>query len=225
MPSGPSAVAEQVTLSPFIPVRVLRVKRLVIQAADKDLVFSETERLGSGFLDFSPTSEKTYRRCWWPLELSRLHVRAEETPGQGRGGAARPERRAQAACAPWASDPRKLTSRRFSRGRGPAPAFPRPPSDGPKAWQSCTWPTVGPFGVRTRTHQGEHCNCPGHPLKLGVASARLMLQCQASRAPICTPSGPLLFAPGGQLSDRMHSAWWGLHTGRGCSGQEVGFMG
>lgn len=45
-PSGPSAVAARATLSHFTPVRVLRVKRLVIQAADKDLVFTEAERLG-----------------------------------------------------------------------------------------------------------------------------------------------------------------------------------
>lgn len=45
-PSGPSAIAQRVTRFHFISLRGPCVKQFIIQAADEDLVFTETRRLG-----------------------------------------------------------------------------------------------------------------------------------------------------------------------------------
>lgn len=46
VPSGPSDVAKRVISSHFISLRVLCVRQFISQAADKDLVSTETKRLG-----------------------------------------------------------------------------------------------------------------------------------------------------------------------------------
>lgn len=46
VPSGPSDVAKRVISSHFISLRVLWVRQFINQAADKDLVSTETKRLG-----------------------------------------------------------------------------------------------------------------------------------------------------------------------------------